>query len=255
MNLSNRSKILIFTVLVALVIYFFFWKGDSVQTQYSGESSNYPSGQYEDMTDVVDVRENNNSLLVDLQSNDSSNNTNDSSNSDADSLFQKFEKKVTTKNAATNGYKEVNYKNGARGQSTTSNLNKFFDSPYPNDASTAKGFVPVVEDDGKYASYMSDNNTKKMTEKDKFNPSSLLPKEKNKNWFDDPQEVAGVTNIKSSKLLNIHRPAAVNTIQSTLKNAAWDLRGTPNNPKYAISPFNNSSIEPDTNLNNQSLCY
>jgi hypothetical protein len=77
-----------------------------------------------------------------------------------------------------------------------------------------------------------------------------LPQEQ-KDWFDDPQAKKG---INSPHLINIFRPTGVNTIQTTLKNASWDIRGAPPNPKYVVSPWGNSSYEPDTNLKNGSLC-
>ena len=71
-------------------------------------------------------------------------------------------------------------------------------------------------------------------------------------WFQDPYES---TSVKNTHLINIYRPVGVNTIQTTLKNPSHDIRGSPPNPKYAVSPWQNSSYEPDTNLRNQSLCY
>lgn len=97
-------------------------------------------------------------------------------------------------------------------------------------------------DNSMFASYKSTDNGAKMTDKDKFDASALLPVEKNKEWFDDPYEE---TSVKNVHLINIHRPVGVNTIQSSLKNPSHDLRGTIPNPKFVVSPWQNSSIEPD----------
>ena len=40
----------------------------------------------------------------------------------------------------------------------------------------------------------------------------------------------------------------VNTVGQSLKNASYDIRGTIANPKFAVSPWNNSTYEPDTNI-------
>lgn len=41
-------------------------------------------------------------------------------------------------------------------------------------------------------------------------------------------------------------PIGVNTINSSLKTASYDIRGTPPNPKYVVSPWGYSSCEPDS---------
>ena len=242
MALSERDKIILLIVMVALALYYFTLNKSSTQNkQQSDDEVVYR----ENMADVEITKS---SVPIDLQSNESS------YSSSLDPTVD-VAKKMTTKNTSMGGFKPSNYNNGNRLQTEGDTLNKFFESPYPNDSDPVNGFSGMVEGEGKFASYKTARSSKKMTEKDKFNPNALLPTEKNKGWFEDPQDVETTTNIKSSRLLNVHRAIPVNTIQSTLKNPSWDVRGTPNNPKYAIGPFNNSSIEPDTNLNNQSLCY
>jgi hypothetical protein len=144
-------------------------------------------------------------------------------------------------------YKYSSYDKGQRG-SDNSNLDQFFEGTSPQDDNS--GFSPMLENSGKYASYVSDGSNKQLSDKDKFDASNLLPNETNKDWFDDPYEV----NAKSSHLINIYRPVGVNTIQTSLKNPSWDLRGTPPNPKYPVSPWSNSSYEPDLNLRGNVLC-
>ena len=102
-----------------------------------------------------------------------------------------------------------------------------------------------------YAKYMT-GKPKKMTDVDKFDVDALLPQDRNKDWFDDPYSGAS---IKNTHLINIYRPIGVNTIQTSLKNPSLDIRGAPVNPKTVVSPFLNSSYEPDTNIRNQSLCF
>jgi len=75
----------------------------------------------------------------------------------------------------------------------------------------------------------------------------LLPVEE-KDWFEDVTP----TRIKNRHLINIYRPVGVNTISTSLKNPSLDIRGNPANPKTVVSPFLNSSIEPDHNI--RGLC-
>ena len=86
---------------------------------------------------------------------------------------------------------------------------------------------------------------------DKYNVKDYLPKDVNKDWFDT--DFSHAQNIDDENLINPDRfIIGVNTVSSSLKSPSWDIRGTIPNPKYAISPFNNSSYEPDNNL--KSLC-
>lgn len=91
---------------------------------------------------------------------------------------------------------------------------------------------------------------RKDTEKDKYNINSFLPQEEEKDWFETIETV----DVKNSHLINIYRPIGVNTIGSTQKNATYDIRGTDKAvcPKYVVSPWLQSSIEPDRSM--KSLC-
>jgi len=40
----------------------------------------------------------------------------------------------------------------------------------------------------------------------------------------------------------------IDTQGQTLKNASWDLRAAPPNPKFNVGPWNISTIEPDYNI-------
>jgi hypothetical protein len=84
---------------------------------------------------------------------------------------------------------------------------------------------------------------RELSDEEKFNASELLPKEERQDWFEDvtPQK------IKNRHLINIYRPIGVNTVITSRKNPSLDLRGNPVNPKTFVSPFLNSSIEPDVN--------
>jgi len=86
----------------------------------------------------------------------------------------------------------------------------------------------------------------------KYNAKDFLPKEINDEWFDTDFSQAKF-NINDDILINTERYViGVNTVGQSLKNASYDIRGTIPNPKFTVSPWNNSTYEPDFNL--KSLC-
>lgn len=89
---------------------------------------------------------------------------------------------------------------------------------------------------------LNKNNVKKYDAKD------FLPKEVNDKWFDTDFSQAKY-NLKDDKLINTDRyVVGINTVGQSLKNASYDIRGSIPNPKFSVSPWNNSTIEPDFNL-------
>ena len=116
---------------------------------------------------------------------------------------------------------------------TGASLNDAFARPIPTSAR------PDVVD-------MNKNNVKKYDAKD------FLPKEINKKWFDTDFSQAKY-NLKDNKLINTERYViGINTVGQSLKNASYDIRGTVPNPKFSVSPWNNSTYETDYNI--KSLC-
>jgi len=88
-----------------------------------------------------------------------------------------------------------------------------------------------------------------MNDEDIFKSEEYLAKETNQNWFEVPPEPIS---IKNRHLINISRPIGVNTIGNSLRNPSYDLRGSPPNPKFIVSPWMQSTIEPDLNI--KGLC-
>ena len=81
-----------------------------------------------------------------------------------------------------------------------------------------------------------------------YNSKDILPKEVNNEWFDTDFSQAK-NNVNDDKLINTDRYViGVNTVGQSLKNASYDIRGTIPNPKFSVSPWNNSTYEPDYNL-------
>jgi hypothetical protein len=77
--------------------------------------------------------------------------------------------------------------------------------------------------------------------------SEFLPQEVNVDWFD--KDFNTIKNIDQDTLIDISQySSGVDTVGQSLKNPSYDIRGNIPNPKNIISPFLNSSIEPDNNI-------
>ena len=94
-------------------------------------------------------------------------------------------------------------------------------------------------------------NTNKNNVKE-YNAKDYLPKEINDQWFDTDFSQANL-NINDDNLINTDRYIiGINTVGQSLKNASYDIRGSVPNPKFSVSPWNNSTYEADYNI--KSLC-
>ena len=140
-------------------------------------------------------------------------------------------------------YVSSSYKDGKRGGESDSSLDSFFENTV-NDQDVQFNGNEINAND--LASYVPG---KKSQEKDDmYNAKELLPKESNKGWFD----VYNNVKVKNTHLINVYRPIGANTVSGTLRNPTYDFRGDIPNPKYVVSPFLQSTIDPDTN--NRGLC-
>jgi hypothetical protein len=93
---------------------------------------------------------------------------------------------------------------------------------------------------------MEENEKNKL----KFNSGELLPKEVNNDWFETDFSHAQV-NVDDSNLVVTDRYiVGVNTVGQSLKNPSYDLRAAPACPKFTVSPWSQSTIEPDFNIKN-----
>ena len=80
----------------------------------------------------------------------------------------------------------------------------------------------------------------------KYDSKNYLPQEVNDEWFDTDFTQAK-NKLNSDNLINTEKYiVGVDTVGQSLKNASWDNRGTIANLKFNVSPWNNSTIEPDT---------
>jgi len=108
-------------------------------------------------------------------------------------------------------------------------LDSAFNKPIPDNTKT-----DVVN--------LNKNNVKNYDAKD------YLPKEINDDWFNTDFSQAKYK-MNDDKLINTERYViGINTVGQSLKNASYDIRGAVNVSKYSVSPWNQSTIEPDYNI-------
>jgi hypothetical protein len=83
---------------------------------------------------------------------------------------------------------------------------------------------------------------------DSYNAKDFLPKDINDEWFETDFSLAKYQ-LNDDKLINTDRYIiGINTVGQSLKNPSYDIRGTIPNPKFTVSPWMQSTYEPDFNL-------
>ena len=81
--------------------------------------------------------------------------------------------------------------------------------------------------------------------RDQLTPGELLPKDQNSVWAQ--QNPMGSGSLKGKNFLSAGALIGINTVGQSMRNANYQLRSEPPNPQVAVSVFNQSTIEPDTN--------
>lgn len=79
--------------------------------------------------------------------------------------------------------------------------------------------------------------------KNQLAPQELLPNDPNSKWAQVNPMGAG--DIAGKNFLNAGSLIGVNTVGQSLRNASWDLRSEPPNPQLQVSPWMQSTIEPE----------
>ena len=238
MALTNEQKILIFVAIVIVIVYMAYNKCSEPKKVREALAGNINADSDEDTqsSDITDSTASTVSDMTDSLDSTASTASTVPTASTASTASKDSEVQIRRgKNAnAEPTPKQVSYKDGKRGG--PSDLDRFFINGNVENTAENTEFRP--------ADYVSDNlaaYTSKKTDE------GLLPVEE-KDWFEDVTP----TKIKNRHLINIYRPVGVNTISTSLKNPSLDIRGSPANPKTVVSPFLNSSIEPDHNI--KGLC-
>ena len=108
---------------------------------------------------------------------------------------------------------------------------------------------PVAMDDGVgmkgYASSYAER-PKDCFPKDQLNAEELLPKDPYSQWAAVNPD--GVGNLSDRNFLSAGYHIGIDTQGSSLRNANYDLRPSPANPMVRISPWNQSTITPESNV-------
>jgi hypothetical protein len=169
---------------------------------------------------------------------------------ESDWMKQKF----NSRNKARRGFKRSSYSGALRGNLGPADWDDYFSHNNNVFANSQTGendkFLPVDETNGGFAVFKSKGratcgSNQNCEPEDLFDVDKYLPQEVNDDWFEvQPEPIS----VKNRHLINITKPIGINTIGTSLRNASYDIRGAPSNPKFVVSPFLNSSIEPDVNL-------
>lgn len=81
--------------------------------------------------------------------------------------------------------------------------------------------------------------------KDQLTPQELLPQDSANAWAQSNPD--GLGSLKDKNFLQSAHHIGVNTVGQTLRNANLQLRSEPSNPQVKVSPWAQSTIEPDMN--------
>ena len=81
--------------------------------------------------------------------------------------------------------------------------------------------------------------------KDQLTPQELLPQDSANTWAKSNPDGGGT--LKDKNFLQSAHHIGVNTVGQTLRNANLQLRSEPANPQVKVSPWAQSTIEPDMN--------
>jgi hypothetical protein len=248
MALDNTS---ILAILLVLVVLLYLSYGNNCNTHEAIDNS----GALSPDADVV--VEDDEDDEVENDSNDDSSDNSESTESDGDNVSvddtesasadSEMARKMVGRNSSLRSggkYKRSSYKHGKRGGRDDAGLDEYFKNNLSRKSSSDE-FAGYDQSGDNLAQYIPGKGRKS---DDMFNSKDLLPKEKNDEWFETHNNVK----VKNSHLINVYRPIGANTVSGTLRNPTYDFRGDVANPRYVVSPWNQSTIDPD--INNVGLC-
>jgi hypothetical protein len=81
--------------------------------------------------------------------------------------------------------------------------------------------------------------------KEQLTANDLLPQNNSSTWAQ--VNPSGEGNLKDKNFLQAGHHIGINTVGQTLRNANLQLRSEPPNPQVIVSPWNQSTIDPDMN--------
>jgi hypothetical protein len=287
MNLTNDQTTKMITVAAVLLLIYFLYNSNQTQVNNDVSIEGEPEMMLADENNLIPENMEEESIpesVSDSESEDNQDQDQDQdqdqeSDSDADSREYKnapipkedmvkyfpqrdyappesdwLKQKFNSRNKAKRGFKKSSYSGAVRGDLGPSDWDSFFDHNNNVFSNSQTGendkFLPVDETNGGFAVFKSKGratcgSNQNCEPEDLFDVDKYLPQEVNDDWFEvQPEPIS----VKNRHLINITKPIGINTIGTSLRNASHDIRGAPSNPKTVISPFLNSSIEPDVNL-------
>jgi hypothetical protein len=180
------------------------------------------------------------------------------------STFQEVPKKSATSSGSSTApkvaKKEVSFSNAVERSQNSDTVSKQFDS---SNNLTLKSPVNVFDPVGVGVNTFSEslaelNNSfnnqftnasdrlqNKNSQSNMFDLNNLMPQQTNPDWF---EVIPDPISVNNRHLINVTRPVGINTVGTSLRNPSYDIRGSPACPKFVVSPWNQSSIDPDVNL-------
>eukprot|EP00798_Chlamydomonas_sp_ICE-L_P032769 gene32769-33832_t len=127
---------------------------------------------------------------------------------------------------------------------SSSDMKRF--DPMPLEPASNEYYLPPKPTKQRLSYFSSDPNNGSTFPQERLKPEDLLPRDAaNTKWAQ--ANPAGQGDVNDVNLLNAGFHLGVNTQGQSLRNASHDLRSEPSNPRYKVSIWNNSTIEPDLN--------
>lgn len=141
----------------------------------------------------------------------------------------------------------VVYQYSSRKGTDFSGLENNRNMPSVGGASEPSNNVAPAGENDNYLSVSEPSNQNKFAQsglsKPVVNPEDLLPRDENSQWAQlNPRGNGELNNVN---LLSAGYLAGINTVGSSLRNANLQLRSEPPNPQVQVSPWMNTTIEPD----------
>jgi hypothetical protein len=137
------------------------------------------------------------------------------------------------------------------GGEATDNLQQYFSVPEGTTDPGSNTVFTVKPPTGTQEQDAIQQFGKQMAEdigKTTFQVKDFLPQEINTEWFQTDLSSASES-LDAAALVDISKFCqGVDTVGQSLKNPSYDIRGNIPNPKMVVSPFLNSSYDPDTNI-------
>lgn len=122
--------------------------------------------------------------------------------------------------------------------------------PMPSEGENNEVFKNVDYQSGDEANPNSEeNNSNRLPNecypKDTLTPKDLLPQDSNSTWAQTVP--SGQGSLGDQNFLNAGFHVGINTVGQSLRNANLQLRSEPANPQVKVSPWLQTTIEPDSN--------